>query len=116
MCAATPRVPPRNRACAVRGTTRCPGASRANERFDLLDDLVDGAVRRVDLLRVRRGLHPLGIARVALLQVSRERVGADPGTVCHAALRADVAVGDEVDLDLRLRCDNGADVTPFDDD
>ena len=78
------------------------------------DDVVDLEVRRVDPLGVLGGLHPRGVALVAHPQVGRERVGADLGPLGDAAPRAHVAVGDEVDLDLGVGRDDGADVAALD--
>ena len=50
------------------------------------------------------------------LQVGGERVGADAGPLGDAALRALVAVGDEVHLHLGVGSDDGADVAALDHD
>ena len=65
--------------------------------------------------RVLGRLHPGAVAVVAGAQVGGERVGADVGTLGLASLLAHAAVGDEIDLHVRVRADDRADVAPFDD-
>ena len=83
-------------------------------RLDPVDDVLDVEVARVDLERVLGGLHPGAVAVVAGAQVGRECVGADVGTLGLAALLAHAAFGDEIDLHVRVRADDRADVAPFD--
>src|SRR5262249_19193848 len=73
-------------------------------------------VRGVDLLRVGRGLHSGRVALVAKPEVGRERVGADVRALGAATPGPLVAVGDEIDLHLRVRRDNRADVAALDHD
>ena len=56
------------------------------------------------------------VGLVAELEVGRERVGADLGPLGLPAPRAHRGVGDEVDLHLGLRRDDGADVAALDHD
>ena len=97
-------------------STRFTRRALADERFDPPDDVLHVHARRVDLLRVPGRLHPLGVLLVAHADVRGERVCADPRPVRHAASRTLVAVGDEIDLHLGLRCDDGADVAALDHD
>ena len=57
-----------------------------------------------------------GVALVAEAQVGGERVGADLGPLGGAAAGALALVGDEVDLHVGVRRDDGADVAALDHD
>src|SRR3990170_3885130 len=86
-----------------------------DQPLDPVDDVVDGEVRRVDRLRVRRRAHLGRVALVAQAQVGGKRLGADLGPLFAAPASTLPRVGDEVDLHLGVGTDDGADVTPFDD-
>ena len=92
------------------------GEPLLDELLDAIDDVVDLEVGRVDLLRVGRRAHARGVALVADAQVGRERVAADVGALGLAPARTHVAVRVEVDLHLRVRRDDGADVAALDHD
>ena len=66
--------------------------------------------------RVVGRLHVRRVALVAEPQVGRERVGADPGPLGEPPRGAHAGVGDEVDLHLGVRRDDGADVAALDHD
>src|SRR5581483_9520704 len=83
---------------------------------DARHDVLDAEIRRVDLVRIRRGLHAIRVRDVALAEIGGERVGADAGPLRAAPARADLAVGGEVDLHLCVGRHHGADVAPLDDD
>ena len=63
-----------------------PAGAPRDELLDLVDDIGDVEVARVDLERVLGRLHPHRVALVAGAQVGGERVGADVGPLGEAAL------------------------------
>jgi hypothetical protein len=85
-------------------------------RLDPVDDVRDLEVRRVDLGRVGRRLHPGRVALVAEAQVGGERVGPDAGPFGDASLCTLVPIGDEEDLHVGVGRDDGADVAALDHD
>src|SRR5919201_1613275 len=86
----------------------------ADELLDPGDDVLDVELRGVDLHRILRRHHPLGVALVAETEVGRQRVGADLRPLGEPALGPDRPVGVEVDLHVGARAHDGADVAPLD--
>ena len=91
-----------------------------DERDDLVDDLVEGVRRGVEVDRTlghhRRRHGTTRVDRVAAQQVGLGRLDR-PGTVLRRTTgRAGRRVGGQVDLDLRVGGHHRADVTPLDDD
>src|SRR5262249_35800204 len=79
----------------------------ANELLDAGDNAFHLELRGVYLACVRSRLHTLGVRRIPLEQVGRERVGADLRTLRLAAAGSDLGIGGEVDLDLGVGHDDG---------
>src|SRR5512133_1227919 len=86
----------------------------SNELLDPADDILDVELGRVDLHRVGRGHHPLGVALVADAEVGCERVGADLGALGEPALGSGLALGVQVDLHVGTWTDDRADVAALD--
>src|SRR5256886_5321271 len=84
--------------------------SFANELLDSADDVLDVELGRVDLNRVLRRHHPLGVALVPDPEAGRERVGADLRALGAPALGTRLALGAQVDLHVGARAHHGADV------
>src|SRR5206468_12202294 len=82
---------------------------------DPVDDVLDVEVARVDHLGVFSRLHAGAVAVVTGAEIGREGVGADVRPLGLAPLLAHLPFGDQVDLDVRVRADDGADVPAFDD-
>src|SRR5262245_49717352 len=124
MAPAAPSTPPRyrsrTRACrpgshggsrrrALAWETRF--LARQDERFDLVDDLLDLEPGRVDLDRVRGRAHPVGVAPVAVAEeIRREGIGADVGALREAPARPDCRIRGQVHLHAGVRRDDRADV------
>src|SRR5262245_7584162 len=87
----------------------------ANELLDEEDDAVDIELRGVDPDGVICGLHAHGIALVAQPEIGGQSVGADVGTLGQAALRPHAPVSREVDLHVRARRNDRADVAALHD-
>src|SRR5438874_6353460 len=88
--------------------------SFSDELLDARDDVLDVELGRVDLNRVLRGHHPLGVALVADAEVGRERVRADLRSLGEPALGAGLSFRVQVDLHVGTGADDRADVAALD--
>src|SRR6266566_638557 len=86
----------------------------SDELLDPVDDVFDVELGRVDLDRVLRRHHPLGVAMVPYAKVGREGVGADLRALGEPAAGADLPVSVQIDLYVGARADDRADVTALD--